>query len=115
MVKTIDLKEWKNPWVEALRSGKFEQGTGWLKSCEWDENGDIAQEAHCCLGVLAEVSGLEAPNARCLNFSDGKSQYSVVSGLTAIQQDKLISMNDGDNGHDRHSFEEIADYIEKHL
>jgi hypothetical protein len=39
-------------WVKALRSGKFEQTTSRLRG-ETSEG----QTAHCCLGVLAEISG----------------------------------------------------------
>lgn len=35
-------------WVEALRSGKYEQGKGALKQ----------DNKYCCLGVLCELSGL---------------------------------------------------------
>lgn len=37
-------------WLEALRSGKFRQGTRMLRSREADE--------YCCLGVACEISGL---------------------------------------------------------
>jgi hypothetical protein len=39
-------------WVKALRSGKFKQGKQQLRS-ENDKGGC----KHCCLGVLAEISG----------------------------------------------------------
>jgi len=42
-------KEIADKWVEALRSGKYEQTEGYLKT----ENG------HCCLGVLCEISDLD--------------------------------------------------------
>lgn len=44
-------KELKEKWVAALRSGKYEQGTGALRSVD---------NRYCCLGVLCEVMGIEA-------------------------------------------------------
>ena len=44
MNKTIAMK-----WVKALRSGKYEQGVGFL--CQVNSKG----EKHCCLGVLTEM------------------------------------------------------------
>lgn len=41
--------ETKTKWIEALKSGKYVQGTGQLY-----RNGK-----HCCLGVLGEVVGLK--------------------------------------------------------
>lgn len=41
-------------WVAALRSGKYNQGQGFL--CRIDPYGN---KYHCCLGVLCEVLGVE--------------------------------------------------------
>lgn len=38
----------KKQWIEALRSGKYEQGTAYLRK----------NDRHCCLGVLCDISGL---------------------------------------------------------
>lgn len=38
----------KELWVQALRSGKYEQGRAWLHNADTDE--------YCCLGVLCEVA-----------------------------------------------------------
>ena len=43
-------KEVMKKWVKALRSGKFNQGTGTLK--QYNSKG---QPQHCCLGVLCEL------------------------------------------------------------
>lgn len=42
-----------NRWVEALRSGKYEQGSGYL--CK--RSGGV--QRFCCLGVLCEEEGME--------------------------------------------------------
>lgn len=47
-------KEVMKKWVNALRSGKFKQGTGTLK--QYNSKG---QAQHCCLGVLCELYNQE--------------------------------------------------------
>lgn len=42
--------EIKKLWVEALRSGKYKQGRGYLHTNYGDDH------AYCCLGVLAEIA-----------------------------------------------------------
>lgn len=44
-----EQKELRRRWVEALRSGKYEQGRSWLHK----------QGRFCCLGVACEVMGVE--------------------------------------------------------
>lgn len=52
----IDLwpvdQEIKKRWIEALRSGRYEQG----KSCLAREQPEGGEIAFCCLGVLCELS-----------------------------------------------------------
>jgi hypothetical protein len=42
-------------WVEALRSGEYEQGTGRLKTRDG---------SYCCLGVACDISGLVTESSR---------------------------------------------------
>ena len=44
-------KEVKALWLDALRSGKYEQGLGTL--CDVNDDGD---RKFCCLGVLCDVA-----------------------------------------------------------
>ncbi len=44
----------KGLWLKALRSGKYDQGTGRLKSTEIDFGGQ-ENDYFCCLGVLCEI------------------------------------------------------------
>lgn len=44
-----DLKR-RDEWITALRSGKYEQGCGLLRSSD---------DKYCCLGVLLELEGKE--------------------------------------------------------
>lgn len=90
--------EQKTNWIEALRSGKYEQTQGTLKR----------DQKYCCLGVLQEITGCEPGNT--LN---GKASTSVIDPefLSSIIQGELIELNDCD----KKSFTEIADWIEKNL
>ena len=120
--------EIKNLWVEALRSGNYEQGTEYLHQ---NYKNDFAQDQYCCLGVLCEIAletgiGLELDvtkyNSRILY--NGEDQYlpdKVIewagledvadgSGDIRVQNTTLASLNDG-----AYTFGEIADIIEKEL
>ena len=82
-------------WIEALRSGKYEQCRGRLKG------GNQGLSGYCCLGVAEEVCN--APR---------KSKYGLdYRYLRGEQQSDLIRMNDAE----RMSFKRIADYIEQKI
>jgi hypothetical protein len=102
-------------WIEALRSGKYKQGEGWLKS----------NDRFCCLGVCSsidekvkedEVIGFSYPiNADASNFCTQypdedwfKNRFGFAYKQPVIfgGQD-LICLNDN-----RHSFSIIANVIE---
>lgn len=101
-------------WVEALESGKYKQGTLWLK----------ADGKYCCLGVLCELAGL-AYNEHTLAFTDGEEPQTDVlpqslvdriglrdksGGFRTSQWDEsssLIGLNDDD----RFTFKQIAEFI----
>lgn len=96
----------KAKWLAALRSGKYQQGTGVLK------NGDH----FCCLGVLCSIAGVERDEENgwfiwrkekghaTLPYGFGRSV-----GVSDDAESTLAVMND-----DGKSFAQIADYIEKH-
>lgn len=116
-------KEWKKKWIEALRSGKYQQGKRMLRHRETNN--------FCCWGVLCDIvdpAGWREPVMNgdgygYLNPSNTGMPPEVVyekCGLvynpdTGLLQsdtiaDELASMND--NGK---SFKEIADKIEENL
>jgi hypothetical protein len=125
--------ELKARWVSELRSGKYKQGTGNLKV-----KADGVCE-HCCLGVLCEIiapEGFNEPEYHGVvmhSFNGGKSKQDMYPnqnkmieiGLYPSAFKKLAEMNDGDESYDykksrrknvqRHTFKQIADYIEKNL
>ena len=78
-------------WIDALRSGQYEQCQGQLK----------CRDRHCCLGVLAEVHGK-------VSWTDTDHDLDEDILPTSIQYE-LIDMNDGG-----YSFRDIAEYIERY-
>lgn len=121
--------ELKQKWLEALRSGKYQQGSGQLREVHYCE--EWSDTYHCCLGVLADIAGAplslfeddgflgsgqsistSSDNADHFGLgpqgNEGDPQYEADEprSLTTLQR-KLASMNDN-----RRSFAEIADWIE---
>lgn len=101
-------KKLKKQWVEALRSGDYEQGTNVL--CKLTATG--AQ--YCCLGVLAEVVEGEdtwyAFNAEALATARGDVITYGHNLLPTGAIGDLASMND-----DGKSFDYLANWIEENL
>jgi hypothetical protein len=108
--------EVKQKWIAALRSGKYKQGTSWLRT----------NKGYCCLGVLSDLLGAswESKGANENGFSvyscsiAGSSTTGMLSQpakeasyLAKKAEDMLARMND-DLGK---SFNEIADWIEENL
>lgn len=109
-------QEVKIKWIKALRSGKYKQITN--KLCDG--------EGFCCLGVLCEISNLPKHVGSNKVFYTvetldrepyqiwGDFPYHGALGVTGEQATELTSKNDG-RSERRHSFGEIADWIEQNL
>lgn len=108
--------EIRRKWVEALRSGKYEQGRNHLRTIDG---------RFCCLGVLADIVDPGSwETSSCpkdeffihqgssLTLSD---EFAEQVGLDGNQQMALWKRNDGSTLIERHSFSQIADYIEQHI
>lgn len=113
--------EWKQKWIEALRSGKYEQGKHVLRS------GD---NKYCCLGVLCDIV---APGAwdkepsrnefsrvnqfyghgdgLCSSSTSLSAAVELEVGLGSANQRELVDMNDNYGA----DFNAIANYIERNL
>jgi hypothetical protein len=109
--------ELKAKWIDAMRSGNYRQGKGYLRS---------GKNEHCCLGVLADVCGAE------WTLTAGGDRYELLAelhmhgvqpafgtlsekfrdlvGLSEDDAFTLMRKNDGGE-----SFTEIADHIERNL
>lgn len=113
MAEPRTIAERRRVWIEALRSGTYPQGDGYLYN-----NGK-----YCCLGVAREVLGLLADDSLELLDIDaadllgiGRSTAGEIEPVfkavpeppeVRCVQDGLANMND--NGK---TFDEIADVIE---
>lgn len=109
----------KKKWLEALRSGEYQQTKGHLKDAE----------GHCCLGVLCEITNLGTwepvyhggeiltyrVNGKVASECDGLLPEAVVhaTGVDDAAQTALYPMNDSHL--DPKDFPAIADWIEANL
>ena len=99
----------KADWITALRSGEYQQTVDNLRLR--DEN------AFCCLGVLADLAGIEwetyyEENGRGYEHEPERGYYlseDVYRAIPATLRSTLVDMNDVMGM----SFTEIADVIEK--
>ena len=102
-------KEVAEMWVEALRSGKYEQ----TKHCLQNEHG------YCCLGVLTKIS----PKEDFINDHGFLEGYSLsigtmswaemlTSGGDLDENNNLATLNDGSDSREPLTFDEIADVIQ---
>ena len=90
-------QEQKKLWIEALRSGKYKQGTELLYYT--DAGGDAR---HCCLGVACDI-GIATPGKR--------RRTALPEGFLSLDiQNHLASKNDRGM-----TFLEISNYIEANL
>lgn len=101
----------KAKWVEALRSGEYQQGEGRLYN--------QYTNTHCCLGVLCVVAGLpikpETGNG-VVGVPHGEDDYGPIYKLIGegIRASELWRRNDG-NERAKHSFANMAAFIEEAL
>jgi hypothetical protein len=108
------LKAHRKLWVEALRSGEYEQGKEAL----------LDQGKLCCLGVLCKVAGLEpyrTPYGQEYGFQVPPGHTNVYAPQQAMefvglkqengQFDEGMSLVDHNDGGS--TFKEIADIIER--
>lgn len=97
--------EFKAKWVEALRSGKYEQGRRRLRAND---------QKFCCLAVACDIHDPGAwrkEGQRGWTFM-GQINYAPSSiDIPLATQSVLADMND----EERLTFAQIADYIEANL
>ena len=93
--------EFKALWIEALRSGKYEQCRGALRK------GDT----FCCLGVACDLIDKDGWEKNDMFGMGWKGTGCESTDLPFINSDEAISLSEL-NDTARLSFEEIADYIE---
>lgn len=101
--------EFKKKWVEALRSGKYKQGSGQLYSDDYKK--------YCCLGVAGSICGISKKELDKsglfdeFNFCDGVDVPNPIKGDDGENVPGFLA-NANDSGA---TFEEIANWIEEYL
>lgn len=101
-------KLFKSEWLEALRSGKYQQGYERL----------MADGKYCCLGVACVVGGVEKVSDHMCFIPtadlDPKNEFKNIPDILRADHlvtQELVRLNDVDGA----SFKEIADWIEENL
>ena len=99
----------KKKWVEALRSGKYVQGSGSLRYTTY------SGAKHCCLGVLCEITGYKNSEAYDRFHEVGLNDDSIqtlwrMNDTAQIEELPLPLAN-----RTKYSFNQIADWIEENL
>ena len=100
--------EVKKMWTEALRSGKYKQGRGYLYS----------EGKYCCLGVLREIAPKEmrkSPGVRRGALSRKVMNWAGLSEADPIIMIRGFKKASEANDCLKLSFDEIADLIENNL
>ncbi len=106
MAMTEEIKANRVKWLEALKSGKYKQTTGKLKS----------HGRYCCLGVWGKISTWDNCNFNNEYLSDAGLKS---LNMTVAQADKATQLNDGaDDGYyivnnKSSTFKEIEAYFRK--
>lgn len=109
----------KKRWIAALRSGRYKQGRGFLKT----------GATRCCLGVLADIKGVVWRKNQPYFKGEAVGLYAEEQGLLSpafcgISKETQLTLADLNDGprfpgtvtRDKPwSFKQIADYIEKRL
>ena len=119
-MKQVTPKQIYKRWLAALRSGKYKQATGEMRTCtqiynaKKDEYEVKKVHGHCCLGVLEDLAvrdGGPAWDTKLGVSSDDSMPRKVILDFLGLDKDMvnhLIELNDAEGK----SFEEIADVIE---
>ena len=98
--------ELKAKWVEALRSGEYEQGEGALKK----------GNSYCCLGVLCSLAEREITGENRIDGLSASETYeAIIEMIGTPNYEQFTQRNDGTAAYKPHSFTQLADYIEANI
>lgn len=109
-------KEFGQRWLAALRSGKYEQGEGYLQN---------ADGQYCCLGVACRMDHPEEDllHKFLIDSNGGRSSKSYISKKLEDSMPELLRGNDSNEfarlvskmNDEGQSFHQIADWIESNV
>lgn len=121
----------KGLWLDALRSGEYEQGTGQLRNTLTGHNEDTdsfeptGEFTYCCLGVLCDLYAKENDvewHESDLILGRGTFPPSEIADWAGFNEDQKIGLFKFESGEARdvvslndsgESFETIANIIER--
>jgi hypothetical protein len=82
MTLCIDSDDLIDKWLAALRSGKYEQGTSFLR---YQFEGG---EKHCCLGVLCDIAdGVEWKKRHSADHTHWVAEYNGTASASTLPLD----------------------------
>lgn len=104
-------EELRVEWITALRSGKYKQGKGQLKTTDG---------FYCCLGVLCEIVGIMDESGYAKISGEIASGFlpdtlAAHVGVNSAHQLRLATINDGKDlevEQQCKGFDDIADLLE---
>lgn len=104
-------KEFAEKWIDALRSGEYKQGEAELYT---PKTGTF-----CCLGVCARIGGNKPSDISGFPYLTYARLLNIPKELFGNSTNKLVSklthMNDGAMGERKHTFPEIASWLEENV
>ena len=109
MKKVIFTQKIKRAWINALRSGKYKQGTGLLY--------DPTTNCYCVMGVLGVICGYDKSKLSKANSFFDKKVFQKIPDIfigashSPTVGGKLMILND----EKEMSFKWFASYIERYL
>ncbi len=121
-------QEFKKKWVDALRSGEYQQGKGYLMY----RGGSNKKDEYCCLGVACVIAGIEPEKLWKDDPDEGETLYelpcylpkkymNLLPDMLIDKQDEIVTkltyMNDAFDewANNQQSFEQIANWIERNM
>ena len=108
MMHTYSVIQRRREWVEALRSGEYDQGVGRLMVRVGNLNEDLFE--YCCLGVACEITDPLQDRELWRRDDMPPDGIAVQFGLADGEDDPDFYANLNDKYH--WTFDEIADAIE---
>lgn len=98
----------KDNWLEALRSGKYQQGTGDLMT---ESTGSIETQ-YCCLGVYCVVNHIDPETWAGNGCIDWRTELGTTSEDAPLNWHSALTHKNDILGED---FQQIAQYIEENI
>ncbi len=74
-------KDIKEEWIDRLRSGNYNQTTGYLNRTNLTDSLPGGEIGHCCLGILCEIAVERGISTKEEIVGDGYAEFDGVYGM----------------------------------